>query len=510
MGKTIALSRVMLTRWSSETNCVSSVATSRPALKATILDASWDKRKSGALDIEEIVEDDSHFSMSRTLVSFSEASRYACVMLQGMLSGLADVYNQILRMDLSVRNADISIIGRAVQEDLLEKWLRRVEFMYHPAMLVAWTIHPKFATVSASVSSVVVLRWIKKIMQPIDERSFENVKRGFLEYRNMTRRREDGIWSATDVADGPTWHLNYTGHLHGGIFSEFAAALLSLAASAAAGEGNWSVQGLVVSERRTNLRDDRATKLVGVKWNLKAMEHRAAMDRRAAPPKMHRAMTYEQLQACSQAVEPASEWKHPEFGANCFVVRKSDAAGFGFKEEEIDAAINDDDEYEGENEDDDEEDEDESDEEEEEDEGEGEDRYTIFEPAEGYYVANVPRRVREVEVGDLVAYFFTAPYFAWFTGEVMKVGKVNRNHPEDNVMVEFEDGLAFLPLTTETYGADESWVLVRETMDDDDEEESDEEEDRSHQYISPTKDGKRRRRRQVEEEEDEPPGRINL
>jgi hypothetical protein len=70
----------------------------------------------------------------------------------------------------------------------------------------------------------------------------------------------------------------------------------------------------------------------------------------------------------------------------------------------------------------------------------------------------------------------------------------------------------FLATHDGNVGADESWVLVRETLDDDEEEEeeSDDDEDRLPNRQTPTKQWKRRRRRQIQEEEDEPGESVNL
>jgi hypothetical protein len=464
------------------------MSSNRPPLRLLLSDRAWNNSKSSALEIARTVRDDRHFERCAALVAFAEPSRYAMVVLQATAAGLADVYSQMLRIDISVRDVDSRIIGVAAKSDLLAKWLLRVEFMYHPAMLVAWAIHPKYALVSTSVSVVVILRWMRKIMQPIDEISFEKVKKGFMEYKAMVRRQDPEIWTDADVADGAKWHQDFTGHAAGGFFSGFSATLLSLPASAAAGEGNWSTQGLVVNERRTNLNDRRATKLVGVKWNLKAMERQAA-------PRMHKGMTHEKFMASSEAIEPHSDWEHPGFGNGCFHTKMRDADGLGFTEDEILAAtdgVEDDEESEESEEDND------------------ESRYYPYAVKEGFYVANAPRCVsrQEISVGDEVAAYFYAPYYAWFEGLVKRVGRINSRRPEENLTVEFDDGLAFLALTTETYGENESWVLLRKTEEDDEEEEED-----RRPRQTPTKQTKRRRRGRVVEEEDDDDddiGRVNL
>jgi hypothetical protein len=53
-------------------------------------------------------------------------------------------------------------------------------------------------------------------------------------------------------------------------FCKFVTELLSFPSSAASAEGNWSEQDFVISERRTRLGNDRATKLISVRWNSKA------------------------------------------------------------------------------------------------------------------------------------------------------------------------------------------------------------------------------------------------
>jgi hypothetical protein len=213
LAKTQTLSFCQGTRWGSEVKCVSSVCDSREPLQATVADVAWNNTKSSAAEIVRTVGDDGHFDRSRALVAFAEASRYAMVVLQATVAGLADVYSQMLHIDISVRDLDSSIIGVAAKRDLLAKWVLRVEFMYHPGMLVAWAIDPKYASVSSSVSTVVILRWMRKIMQPIDDISFEKVKKGYIEFRAMVRRQDPEIWTNADVADGAKWHQDFTGHV---------------------------------------------------------------------------------------------------------------------------------------------------------------------------------------------------------------------------------------------------------------------------------------------------------
>ena len=207
-------------------------------------------------------------------------------------------------------------------------------------------------------------------------------------------------------------------------------------------------------------------------------------------------MTHEKLVTCSRPVEPHSGWDHPEYGLACFLTRKSDAEGFGFTEDEVLAATDG-------VEDDEDDDSDDDDEDEESEEDNDESRHSPYEVKDGFYVANTPRQVsrNEIAVGDEVACYFYSPYYAWFEGVVKRVGRINLRRPEENLTVQFDDGLAFLALTTEMYGENESWVLLRKVDEDDDEEDEEEEEARPPNRKSPTKLPKRRRR--VEEEDDD-------
>jgi hypothetical protein len=259
-----------------------------------------------------------------------------------------------------------------------------------------------------------------------------------------------------------------------------------------------------VNEKRTNLLDRRATKLVSVKWNLKAIE------RQKAAPRMHRGMTYEKLVACSRPVEPHSDWEHPVFGCGCFLTKKRDAEGFGFTEDEILAAtdgVEDDGDDDSDDDDEDDGDEDDDDEDEESEEDNDESRHSPYLVKQGFYVANAPRHVsrNEISVGDELACYFYSPYYAWFEGVVKRVGRINSRRPEENLSVQFDDGLAFLALTTEMYGENESWVLLRKTEEDDDETDDEEEEDGPPpRNKTPTKKTKRRRR--VGESDDDDDG----
>jgi hypothetical protein len=89
------------------------------------------------------------------------------------------------------------------------------------------------------------------------------------------------------------------------------------------------------------------------------------------------------------------------------------------------------------------------------------------------------------------------------------IKSVNRKRTKSaNVVAEFEDGVSSLCLTVDTYGHDQTWVLLEkiEESDDDDTVASEEEDvqgGRRPLRPTPTQAEKRRRRRVVIEDEDE-------
>lgn len=135
LGKKTALTKGQATRWGAEVCCVRQQIGSREALTLTIQDTTWKSSNVDAEEIEAIVMDDEHHLRGKMLVQFSDTSRYAIVMSQAHRFGLADAFNQILRIDLSVREAELHLQSLTADE-LLVRWEKRLKFLYNPAMLV--------------------------------------------------------------------------------------------------------------------------------------------------------------------------------------------------------------------------------------------------------------------------------------------------------------------------------------------------------------------------------------
>jgi hypothetical protein len=151
---------------------------------------------------------------------------------------------------------------------------------------VAYALDPKYSEISIFVPVSEVLTAMKFMLDPSDE-LWVKMRKGFSEYTKLVNERDSYTFSPEEVSNGPEWHKQYLRHHDE--FSNFAAALLSLPASASAAEGNWNDQGLIVNNRRTNLKDAKATKLVAVRHNLRAMR------KNQKEPRLQKGLTYAKL-----------------------------------------------------------------------------------------------------------------------------------------------------------------------------------------------------------------------
>jgi hypothetical protein len=95
----------------------------------------------------------------------------------------------------------------------------------------------------------------------------------------------------------------------------------------------------------------------------------------------------------------------------------------------------------------------------------------------------------------------------WAEGVIKSVNR--KRTKSDNVVAEFEDDVSSLCLTVDTYGHDQTWVLLEKIKESDDDtvgsEEGDVQGGRRPLRPTPTQSEKRRRRRVVIEDEDDIP-----
>ena len=140
--------------------------------------------------------------------------------------------------------------------------------MYHPAIVLAYYLDPRYCGKSLSQEHSRINFLIEEASKLINKNSNAQLAREMLEYQSKLGVFSlNVLWSDEATKDPITWWSALRNEVP--VLSEFAAKLMSIPASSAAAERNWSHFGFVHSLRRNRLTNDRVFKLVYLYSNLR-------------------------------------------------------------------------------------------------------------------------------------------------------------------------------------------------------------------------------------------------
>lgn len=140
--------------------------------------------------------------------------------------------------------------------------------MYHPAIVLAYYLDPRYCGKSLSQEHSRINFLIEEASKLINKNSNAQLAREMLEYQSKLGVFSlNVLWSDEATKDPITWWSALRNEVP--VLSELAAKLMSIPASSAAAERNWSHFGFVHSLRRNRLTNDRVFKLVYLYSNLR-------------------------------------------------------------------------------------------------------------------------------------------------------------------------------------------------------------------------------------------------
>lgn len=186
--------------------------------------------------------------------------------LQSDTPNLSSVYLKLKNLeDFVITNDDLTQeFKTAVRSSGKDRWLN---FLYNPVILLAYRLDPQYRG-----SKLNPLQWDSIIEDELIRLvPIENQIEVLKEYAEYLGKRGNfsrlHLWESNLVKNSINWWCLVKGRYP--ILSEVALKVLSIPATSAASERNWSTFGFIHTKVRNRLNDKRVEKLVYMNWNLK-------------------------------------------------------------------------------------------------------------------------------------------------------------------------------------------------------------------------------------------------
>jgi hypothetical protein len=154
-GKHKAVSSAGKTRWSSQITAALALVATKDALFRTVNDQEWSRSKENANAVRALILDVDHkfWPAVELLIRVLEPIRMALIVLQGDDVTLGDVYAQWIAVHLAhseIEESDFISAGvSGIKDELMDILVKRIDFLIHPAHIVAYAFHPHYAKASA-------------------------------------------------------------------------------------------------------------------------------------------------------------------------------------------------------------------------------------------------------------------------------------------------------------------------------------------------------------------------
>jgi len=150
-NKKKGLSAKARTRWSAVINSALSLINTKDALIKTVNDASWARDKANAKAVRLLIidADQTFWPRVELLVRVLDPIRLALTILQSDSITLGDVYAQWIAVHLAHSEIDVAEFNSSDTKAKLDEILvARMDFLIHPAHIVAYAFHPRYAKLS--------------------------------------------------------------------------------------------------------------------------------------------------------------------------------------------------------------------------------------------------------------------------------------------------------------------------------------------------------------------------
>ncbi|CAB4403798.1 unnamed protein product, partial [Rhizophagus irregularis] len=262
-GKEIALILPCDTRWGSSYSCINQLFLTKSAIRSTIVEdhLNLDDR------MKSLISRDTFWNDLGKIRNFLENFAIFIKKLEGDETFLSTAYLEYQQLKAHVRNnTDLpENIREEVEKFGTNRWHN---FLYNPVVIVAYKLDLRYrgSRLNARIFDPIIE---KEILTLVGEEYKDIVLTELAEYVGKTGSfAHSYLWG--DVIQKPVnwWNLMKGRYP---ILSDVAIRILSILATSAASERNWSTFGFIHSKLRNKLHEKRVEKIVYMFWNLRIL-----------------------------------------------------------------------------------------------------------------------------------------------------------------------------------------------------------------------------------------------
>jgi hypothetical protein len=465
-----SMTKANQTRWNAMIDSIRSALDIKADLILVVTDSMWKEGAVGASAVKNLVlqlgEHRGFWGRCAEFITFTRAVRISNVILQSFDAKASDVYACYVAIHAALEACELA--DPTIKNAARELCFKRLSFIFHPVMLVAYILDPRYAKAS-TVPTGTAMRWLKVLGGALlfdpstgaKSRHAARIGPENIETRIVTefatfcasfeKEQYEDMWDDNTVYSMSVqdWWSGYAGRVNGedgspawGLLVDLADLIFPLTMAASAAEGNWSDHAVVISKARNRLAPSRSIKLLYIKCNNRTVQ------RDFLAVKMPNNVTAVQVKNfLRENRKPHVGFEHPSGATGANLCTWGDGAPE--LEETEDDVIE---QIEGLDEDDlDNPDHD----------GVCDDkRFDYDGPFEAECPQLDPDHI-EALVSRQIAVFLT-DYEKWWMGKVAAVYKNRTVRENFKVIFEGESEAAEVRLDTDNYGASSNWVLIRE------------------------------------------------
>jgi len=219
------------------------------------------------LQVKQKILDDSFWQNLRILCDFLELFVKFINQLQSDQPRLSTAYSNLQKIEqLIVQNSEIpNDIQKKVLEFGKSRWSN---FLYNPIVMVAYKLDPQYCGETLDAT-----QWDRFLEQEIIRMTPENERDAIImEYSEYVGKlggfSDDHLWGNLITKPINWWKLVARRYP---ILSKIALKVLSIPATSAASERNWSAFGFIHNKLRNRMLDQRVEKCVYLYWNMKIL-----------------------------------------------------------------------------------------------------------------------------------------------------------------------------------------------------------------------------------------------
>jgi hypothetical protein len=262
-GTHIALLLPGRTRWGSAYYCIRSLIKTKVALLNTL----YEEEIEVDLQIKQKILDDSFWQNLRILCDFLEPFVKFINQLQSDQPRLSTAYSNLRKIEqLITQNSEIP---NDVQQKSCEFGKSRWNnFLYNPIVMVAYKLDPQYC--GETLNATQWDRFLEhKIIQMTPENEHDAIIMEYSEYvGKLGGFSENHLWGNLTKKPINWWKLVARQYP---VLSKIALKVLSIPATSAASERNWSAFGFIHNKLRNRMLDQKVEKCVYLYWNIKVM-----------------------------------------------------------------------------------------------------------------------------------------------------------------------------------------------------------------------------------------------